>query len=172
MTTIVAVERNDRVIFGSDSQVTFGHQKAPLADAKFFTNGEYILGVAGYFEMLNILQNKELPDPEGSGADLDNFMSQVFSPHIAQLEVDGGMKQGSSVAIVSVRGRVYLAYLGQAPIRYNGGVYSVGSGSTFALGSLSTVKRPTERDVKRALLSASQNDIGTGGPFHVQTFRN
>lgn len=168
MTTIVAVERNDRVIFGSDSQVTMGSAKAPLADAKFFTNGEYVLGVAGYFEMLSALQSTVLPEPDG---DLDLFMSQVFSPFVAALETDRGMKSGSSLAIVSVRGRVYLQHMGVAPIRYSSGVYSIGSGSHYALGSLSVVKRPTERDVKRALISASQNDIGTGGPFHVRTFR-
>jgi ATP-dependent protease HslVU (ClpYQ) peptidase subunit len=181
MTTVIAVETKRGVIFGSDTQVTSGFQKSQLAAPKFFQKNDYVIGLAGVWEMFSVLKRSELPAVETD--DLDAHMREVFLPVANQLENEMLEKFGvpanhpnapHSSLLVSVRGAVYEVDLndGQAPWRKGSGYSAIGSGSRYALGSLGGARKLDLKAVEAALLAASRNDIGTSGPFIVKNFNN
>ena len=174
MTTIIAVETPNGVIFGSDTQATYGSSKNNLDHAKFFTNGEVTFGVAGSLELVQTLKYIELPDiPQ----DIDFWVNTTLVTGVVNMFI--GLAQKYDVTpnevgavIVSIRGRVYeISNFGEV-IRTTRKYYSIGSGSTWAESVLSTVKNPTVKDVKRALEHAALNDIYTSGPFHVELIKS
>lgn len=183
MTTIVFVETPAAVFAGSDSQVTSGHSKVPLADGKIATVGDFTFGVAGLFELLGRLQRAEWPAVEG---DTDAFVNDTLIPWLLEQQskifADFNISEDSdnpffqpprSAVLLSVRGRVYEIELvkGMTPVRNANGTYSIGSGSVYALGSLSGTSRRDKKAVLNALEAAAQNDIGTSGPFVVKTVK-
>lgn len=169
MTTIVAVENRDHILIGSDTQITAGYQSHGTESAKVFTNGEYTFGVAGRFRMLQAVKHARLPKIPEDLEDVDAFVSTILGPFINRLEKDAKCDPFESVYMTIIRGRIYLIDGDGTYVRNQKGIYSVGSGSTYALGALSNLERePTEADVLRALRAAEYNDIGTSGPFHIQ----
>ena len=183
MTTIIAVELKNRVIFGSDSQATSGYSKIHMDGGKIETVGEYTFGVAGVAELLLRLRRIEWPVVEG---DTDEHVHERLIPFLleqqSQIFKDFGISEEDdnpffsppiSSVIVSVRGRVYDLNLvkGLSPIRRAHGTYSIGSGADYALGALAGAQKLDEKAVLRALEAAARNDIGTSGPFTVKTIR-
>lgn len=168
MTTIVAVENDHKVLIGSDSQVTAGYQKGSLPYGKIFTNGPYTIAAAGRLRFLQALEHMELPEP--GSLSLDRFMSTVFGPtvHAAANKIAAGAAE-ESVAVVVIHRQVYVLHGDGSVIRNNRGHYSIGSGSEYALGSLSHIEGDaTKDDILRALRAAAQYDIATSGPFWVR----
>lgn len=169
MTTIIAVENSDHVLIGCDSQATSGYESNTLEGGKIVTNGEYVIGVAGRLRMLQGIQYAKLPDiPSGiSGSDLDDFVSTKLGPAIQKTEKRLDCAQ-QSIYLFVVRGRVYTLMGDGAFLHAPEKVSSVGSGSSYALGSLLSVAgEPKEGDVRKALEAASRKDIHTSGPFRV-----
>lgn len=168
MTTVVAVERSDRVIIGADSQVTAGSQKQTLETGKIVKKGEYTLAVAGRVRLLQALRHADLPAIETW--DIDHHISEVFAPRLAEISKKIELDPAESIVLVVVRRRVYVVYGDGTYVRNTNGVYAIGSGATYALGVLSGIDHlPAVTDVERALHVASQNDIGTSGPFTIST---
>jgi len=168
MTTIVAVETDDKVFIGSDSQVTAGYQKSSLPYGKIFSNGPYTIGAAGRYRYLQALEHMELPVPD-SGS-LDKFVSTVLGPYIKRKanEIENGIAD-ESVAIVVINKQVYEIEGDGCAVRNSSGHYSIGSGSMYALGALAHLDgNVTKNDVLNALRAAARYDIGTSGPFWVR----
>lgn len=170
MTTIIAVENSDHVLIGCDSQVTSGAEKTSLTGGKIVTNGEYTIAVAGRLRMLQAIQYAKLPMvPIGiSGSQLDEFVSTKLGPAVAKAEKKFDC-EGQSLYIFVIRGRVYNVAGDGCFIRSQENVYSIGSGSSYALGSLLGVDgEPAASDVLTALGVASMQDIYTRGPFNIR----
>lgn len=179
MTTVIAVERKDRLIFGSDTQATEGNHKHSVDGGKFIQTAGYTFGLAGIWEMFAKLKNAELPQLEGD--DVDAHMHRVFAPFVSNLQDelfdDFGIDKDSPFApgshlLVGYAGRLYDLRIGGTPIRTVDGVYSIGSGSRYAFGALAGSRRKDEKAVKHALESAARYDAYTSGPFYVETFWN
>lgn len=169
MTTIIAIEQKDRVIFGSDSQATMGLQQTPIESGKVFTRGDYTIAAAGTLQLLQVLKHAELPRVED--ADIDRHVSTVFIPTLHSLLAEAELKpEEAGLLLMAVKRRVYLI-VGGTYLRNASGVYAIGSGSTYALGALAHVSNPGYKDIEHALKVAAKYDIGTSGPFKVSFIR-
>lgn len=178
MTTIVAVERNDRVIFGSDTQATSGSTKKAMKGGKILESGPYVFGLAGLADMIHELHFTDLPPLETD--DVARHMHDVFAPYVSEVQNNLFEKLGipaqyqrdyGSHLLVAVNGSVFDLRIGGKPYQHEDGKYAIGSGSVFALGALAPVKNPGPRDVARALAAAAHNDIYTSGPFKIKTVK-
>lgn len=187
MTTIAAVQGSGWAVVGSDSQVTEDSKKFTLKKefSKLLRNGPYIIGVAGDLRAVNILtHNFSPPTPlRGVGEDeLDKFMATKFIPELKACFDKNFYKQdaeqGSSL-VVLLRGVVYEVGSDYDFIRDAGGVYSIGTGSAFALGALhalgqqgsNTLARAKER-VAAALEASCSYDSMTSAPITIVVQRS
>lgn len=176
MTTVIAVQKSDHVILASDSQATKGSQRVRMEDGKIRTNGEYTFSVAGLYSMIGALENADFP-PVDDSVPLRKFVSMQVAPLIRRIEKRELKNTGAppefqhmmqSTVVLVVRGQVFEIDNGVIGPKVQSGVYVTGSGSYYALGALSGVVSPSERDVYRALTVASSNDVGTSAPFMVK----
>lgn len=167
MTTIIAVQNSNHVIMGSDSQVTSGYEKSSLPQGKIFSNGDYTFGAAGRFRLLQMLQHMDLPSPDGGS--LERFMAVDLVPHIERAAKEQSAGFHESAILVAINGSVFEISGDGSVLQSGDGVYSIGSGSTYAKGSLSAVDgEPNVNDVRKALEAAARRDVGTSGPFFIR----
>jgi len=118
--------------------------------------------------MLQALKHADLPEVPKGETDIDKFVSRVLGPFVSKLEKEVDCK-GEGVYLFVLRNRVYLISGDGTYLRNSSKRYSIGSGSSYALGALYGIEgQPTKEDVFRALRAAAKNDVGTSSPFHVE----
>lgn len=183
MTTIAAVQGPSWAVIGSDSQVSDDNRiySLPGDFQKLSSNGPYIFGIAGDLRAVNLLVlDFDPPIPtRAKGVSLDKFMVSKFIPKLKQcFDSSSYGKDGEhgSIVIVCIDGVVYEIGQYYECIRDEHGLYSIGSGSQFALGAMHamlssrrgemTIDR-AESMVKASLGAASAYDSGTSGPFTI-----
>lgn len=186
MTTIAAVQGPSWVVVGADSQVSEDNKKYQLLPSfsKLVQNGPYLFGVAGDLRAVNILTHNFSPPSPGKarGDQLDKFMVSKFIPNL-KICFDNNFygKDGEhgSLLIVAIRGLVYEVGSDYDCIRDSRGLYSIGSGSPYALGALHA--RDTEKTrtlgharemVRGALMSSCLYDSGTSEPVTIVVQQN
>lgn len=171
MTTIVAAEiktkKKRKVVFASDSQVSYGARKESLPDGKIIRNGPIVFGFAGSVRVLNVLKHADLPKPPKSSKreDVERWAITKLIPamrHALKHEdaaeiVNSEINMGSSL-LVSVNNRLFEISSNFAFTVNDARVYSVGSGSSYALGALGAGADP-----ESAIRVASFFDVWTGG---------
>lgn len=167
MTTIVAVERADGVVFASDTRVSGG----PLSDGwvnKVVRNGPFVFGAAGYLRAIQVLKYAKLPmPPEKCGGDeVDRFVTKELVPAVREAFEEFNSKDTKSyegsIVLCSVSDRVYELTSDGAWSRNVSGVYAIGSGAKYALGALEAGAGPRE-----AIRIASVYDSGTNSDVHI-----
>jgi len=186
MTTIAAIQGDGWAVVGYDSQVTemvAGGRKfvLPKTSQKVVKNGEYLIGSAGSLRGLNLLANvfepPTLPQRLTKDETLDKFFCSSFIPALRNcFEENSFGKEGTqdSDILVIVRGKVYQIGSEYEWSPDQDGIYSIGSGSSFALGSLYTTslsKKISQEQarvyIKQALDISSKLDACTSEPFEV-----
>lgn len=169
MTTIVAVQKKNRVLLGHDSQATRQNgQKTKMRDGKLIQNGPYTFAVTGYADFIPLLEDADLPAPEG---DLRKFVRRVLAPELGRIEKEHYGSYSNALLIV-VGGEVFSYRGAQIDIAGAEGVYALGSGGSYAENYLLSLRRPIlSADVRRALVVASNRDAYTSGPFTVKEVR-
>lgn len=195
MTTILAVQGDDFVVVGADSQISsfddngYATQMGLLASdqSKVQIAGRFLLGVAGDVRAINIIQHAFTPPSIGkrvSGRNLDRFITKEFIPELRKrLETEGyaTSKDGSrdsspteATVVVAINAVVFVVDSDFGWTRNDSGIFGVGTGSTYGLGALAMGARGRSmsegdaiRLVKKALRVAEQFDPFTGGPFRV-----
>lgn len=186
MTTILGVQGNGWSVLGYDSRVsmlsTGRVYTLPEHESKVVENGEYLIGTAGDLRILNIVNYAfKPPAPPKSEHLLDKFMVSVFIPALRQCLEEHGitLKDSGSNAdiLVSVRGKIYEIGETFEWCSDTSGLYGIGSGAQFGLGSLYTslkdknevTPRMAERAVRKALEVSAELDSGSGLPVYVVT---
>lgn len=180
MTTIAAVQGSGWAVVGFDSRATTEDGRVytmSKSAGKLAKNGEYLLGAAGDLRAINILTYVfKPPAVPRANTNLNKFMTSVFIPALRTCFEENGLgKEGvqNSVIIVAVRGKVYEIgeqYEWCEDVR---GIYAIGSGGAYALGSLySTIEKDVDVEsakkfVKSAVEIAASLDPGTGSPVTV-----
>lgn len=163
MTTIVAVETPDGVLFAADTQATSGH-RAELGHRKVFANGTVVLGCAGAVRAADVLKFAELPScpKDLKGAKLERWVVTELVPAVQKalseagaLENDNGELHSNGAALVAVNGRLFEVGSDFSAIPSKQAV--LGSGSSYALGALRAGATP-----KEAVQIASHYDVYTG----------
>lgn len=184
MTTIAAIQGDGWAVIGHDSRVselnTGGRFfSLPSVTPKVVEIGDYLIGCAGDLRALNVVAHALKP-PAAPGRNLDKFITSTFIPHLKQTfdEHGIGTKESSPDVnlMVVVRGVVYEIGDSYEWCRDVSGVYSIGSGSAYALGSMITSKglkdftqQTAKRAVRKGIEVASQLDWGTAPPIVLYT---
>jgi ATP-dependent protease HslVU (ClpYQ) peptidase subunit len=181
MTTIAAIQGDSWAVIGADSQVTEENKKYQLPErfSKLVEVGAYYIGIAGDLRAVNVLKhNFRPPAPKRMTVEqLDKFMVSRFVPKLKScfdVNFYGKDSEHGSSLMVAVHGIVYEVGSDYDCIRDDRGLYSIGSGSQFALGALSALDSTTARTlgaakemVSSALSAAALYDSGTSKPITI-----
>lgn len=170
MTTIVALEEFDRVVFAADTRVSGYHLNDGWVD-KIVRNGWFTFAAAGLLRSIQVLQYAKLPVPPvvRDTDTVDRFVTKELVPAIKEAfeEADAGDAKDESVILAAVSNRVYMFYGDGSWTRSPSGRYAVGSGADYALGALEAGVSPEE-----AIRIASLYDSGTNSDARVVEITN
>jgi ATP-dependent protease HslVU (ClpYQ) peptidase subunit len=175
MTTIVAVQYEDKVVFVADNQVTgddgriYHHPKME----KVSERGEYLIAGSGEVGPCDIAQHLWTPPKPTSKdrQDIYHFMIAKVMPSLRKCLIENGHdfnegkgdgKEASSRFnfLIAVCGEVFDVADDCSIIMSADGIYGVGSGSSYAIGALHAGAKPL-----KALQIAEKLDANTSGPF-------
>jgi len=174
MTTIIAVQKDDSVVFGADSQTTapngriYSHDKM----VKISQSGNYIIAGSGECAPCDIAQHiwqppiptaKDLKDPyHFMIAKVIPSMKQCFKDNDYKLEDDSD--ETRFAFLIAINGTVFEIADDFSVALNRSGFYGVGSGSSYAIGALHAGATPA-----MAMKIAAENDAYTSAPFIWKT---
>lgn len=197
MTTIIGIQGDFFAVVCADSRVTevdsdgTATQSMSLKEMGFKVaqNGRWLMGVAGDVRAINILThafNPPTPPVNLRGRKLDHFVTTKFIPSLrACFDSEGysnPLTEGSthnaehsSVIMAAVNGTIYVIDGDYSWLSDSFGVYAIGSGAQFALGSLATAiptggkvgLRTAKQAALKAIAVAGRYDPGTAAPYQV-----
>ena len=170
MTTIVAIQYEDRVVIGADSQVTATRKYSHPRMAKITERNQYLIAGAGLSAACDIAQHIWIP-PKATlddRKDLYHFMiakvvpslKQCFKDNDFRLEGDKDEETRFSF-LIAIGGEVFDLADDFAISLDGSGHYAIGSGSSLALGALAH-----EATLEEALEIAASKDPYTSAPFY------
>jgi ATP-dependent protease HslVU (ClpYQ) peptidase subunit len=170
MTTIVAIQYEDRVVIGADSQVTSARKYSHPRMAKITERNQYLIAGAGLSAACDIAQHIWIP-PKATlddRKDLYHFMiakvvpslKQCFKDNDFRLEGDKDEETRFSF-LIAIGGEVFDLADDFAISLDGSGHYAIGSGSSLALGALAH-----EATLEEALEIAASKDPYTSAPFY------
>lgn len=90
MTCIVGIVSKGKVYIGADSLGSNDFKKVVRREPKVFENGDFLIGGAGSFRMLNLLRWKFNPPTVKDGDDLHKFMCTEFVTALSELFKENG----------------------------------------------------------------------------------
>ena len=170
MTTIVAVQSNDGVLFGADSQVTAsnGRKYSATRMVKITERNDYIIAGSGECAPCDIAQHIWIPPKPTvkDKRDLYHFMIATVVPSLKQCFKDNDYKvnpdddETAFSFLVAICGEVFEIADDFSISLDDSGFYGVGSGSGYAIGALHA-----GATVEQALTIAAMNDAFTSAPF-------
>lgn len=183
MTTIAAVQGDDFAVVAFDSMVSEAEEKIfilPRDLPKVVKIGDCILGAAGDLRAVNLISTYDLPVPEPHlhGRNLDLWVSQTFIPDLKDLFDEAGYEKdhehGSTILAV-LNCTIYEIGTLYEWLRDVRGVYSIGTGSPYAMGYLRGQGPGILKDfvsardaVVRAVELSVEMDPMTGGPVYFE----
>lgn len=193
MTTIVGIQGDGYAIIASDSRIASTDESGSIYQvttlsnrlSKVSENGRYIIGAAGDLRAINLLHhvfNPPVPGLTTSGSNLDRFMIKQFVPSLRScFDVAGynsankespNLAEYESTIIVAINGVIYIVDGDYSCLSDKMGIYAIGTGSAYALGSLHSLigkKELTITQAKniaiRSLGVAAKFDPYTGPPY-------
>jgi ATP-dependent protease HslVU (ClpYQ) peptidase subunit len=177
MTTVVGFKTADAVYLGADKRITNGGEIVEASFSKVFRriDLDMAFGVAGSIRVINVLKYGPL-DFSRSDEDEETIFNFTLSlqellDDLSLLSVDEGVSslEIGHIAIVYKNEMYSLDHMFSV-IRYNSKFFSIGSGSSYAMGALTTLenrKMKPEKMVKDALLVASRWDIQTDNAVEI-----
>lgn len=175
MTTIIAIQKRNEVLFGTDAQVTAGNRisKHPLM-AKIVERGPYIIAGSGEVAASDIIQHIWTPPtPKGNDwNDLYHFVISTVVPSMKQCFKDNEYKWNEVSEdddtrfsfLLAVGGTVFEISDDFSVGMDSTGYYGIGSGSDYAVGALHA-----GADMEEALKIAARLDAFTSPPFYYFT---
>ena len=174
MTTIIAVQHPDKVVFGADSQVTNGNGRVASHPkmVKITERGEYIIAGSGECAPCDIAQHLWIPPipTEKDKKDLYHFMIAKVVPSLKacfkdnEYKWDGDDDETKFAFLISVSGEVFELSDDFSVALDIKGFYGVGSGASYAIGALAAGAK-----IQSALKIAADNDAYTSAPFIYYT---
>ena len=184
MTTLVAIQLEDRCVIAADSQITEDNLRTiSTATPKIISIGKYLLGITGDSRPGDILAYNWSP-PSYKGADPIQWMGKKILPSIITAFKENGYDPYESTKekdsgfdyIVAFNGNVFHIATDLSFIQSDHGTYGLGSGGSFGLGylyglSISNLHRYPERHARRAVEIASVLDVNTHEPVQLVTQR-
>jgi hypothetical protein len=186
MTTIAAIQGADFAVVAFDSMVSEAEEKIfilPRSMPKVVKLDNCILGAAGDLRAVNLISTFPLPIPKPnlSGSELDIWVGRTFVSGLKDLFDSSGYEKdnehGSTIILIA-NFTIYEIGTSYEWLRDDRGIYSIGSGSHYALGYLRGLGPDVRRDfssaeaaVRRAVELAADLDPMTGGPIYSEWLR-
>lgn len=197
MTTIIGIQGDYFAVICADSRVTevdshgTATQSMSLKEMGFKVaqNGRWLMGVAGDVRAINILThsfNPPTPTASMRGRKLDHFVTTKFIPALRScFDTEGysspitddseHQAEHGSVVMAAINGTIYVIDGDYSWMSDSFGVYAIGSGAQFALGSLATaiptggkVGLGTARQAAlKAIAVAGKYDPSTAAPYQI-----
>jgi len=196
MTTIIAIQGEGFAVAVCDSRVSdvdqqgYATQIATVRESsgKLAYNGKYILGAAGDLRAINLLHHAFVPPtpaPNLRGKKLDHFITARFIPSLRELFETNGyanpqkessdhIAQHGSVILVVINATIYVIDGSYSWASDTNGLFAIGTGAQYALGSLRTQETKNKLTVNaskkmalKAIAIASRYDPYTGSPYHT-----
>lgn len=197
MTTIIGIQGDSFAVICADSRVTevdsdgTATQSMSLKENGFKVaqNGRWLMGVAGDVRAINILThafNPPTPPATLRGRKLDHFVTTKFIPALRScFDAEGYSNpltensvhhaEHSSVVMAAINATIYVVDGDYSWMSDSFGVYAIGSGAQFALGSLATAiptggkvgLRTAKQSALKAIAVAGKYDPNTAAPYQV-----
>ena len=170
MTTIVAIQYEDRVVIGADSQVTATRKFSHPQMIKVSERGQYLIAGSGLSAACDIAQHIWIPPKPTveDRKDLYHFMIAKVIPSLKQcfkdndFRLEGDKDEETRFAfLIAIGGEVFDLADDFAVSLDDSGHYAIGSGSSLALGALAH-----EATIEEALEIAASKDPYTSAPFY------
>jgi ATP-dependent protease HslVU (ClpYQ) peptidase subunit len=169
MTTIVAVQYEDKVKFGADSLITATRKYSHPRMAKITQRGQYLIAGAGESAACDIAQHIWVPPKPlvDDKKDLYHFMISRVVPSLKQCfknneyKWDSGEDEEARFAfLIAIGGEVFDIADDFAVCMDSDGIYGIGSGSSLAIGALKS-----GATIAKSLSIAASKDPYTAPPF-------
>jgi ATP-dependent protease HslVU (ClpYQ) peptidase subunit len=174
MTCIVALTDGKKVYMGGDSAAVEVDSNfvSSRIEPKVFVTGDYIIGYSGSFRFGKVVEYScELPRPEYR--DIHKFMNTKFVNAIREAveenKLDNSEDKDAAELLIGLHGHIFELnsdwHVGEDSNSYN----AIGSGSSFALGSLFSTRRikdPYAR-IKMALNASEAYSPYVRSPFTI-----
>ena len=174
MTTIVAVQYEDKVTFGADSQVTSptGRRSSHPLMVKISERNDFIIAGSGECAPCDIAQHLWIPPIPNNKDwnDLYHFMISKVVPSLKacfkeqEYKWDSDDDETKFCFLIAVGGQIFEISDDFSISLDSKGFYGVGSGSNYAIGALSA-----GATLAKALKIASDNDVYSSSPFMYHT---
>jgi len=175
-------EEEDKVWVGADSAGSDGELSFIRSDSKVFQAGEFLIGGAGSFRMIQLLRYGLTEENKGlahlkipkSCKDLQMFMVQKFIPLVKDVFEKGcyltkieGVDSMDGEFIVGVRNKIFSV---DSDFQVGGyeNYMAIGSGNHLCLGACKLAwdaGYPAEEAIREALEAASFFGMGVDKPF-------
>jgi ATP-dependent protease HslVU (ClpYQ) peptidase subunit len=193
MTTVIGIQGDGYCLLAADTRITatdsagIAYQIMSLKaeTSKIAVNGKYLIGTAGDLRAINLLThtlNPPICPPNLKGKKLDEFITNKLIPAIKQMfEQNGYTTNETNTPTKAEHDSELLIAVNQTLYHIDGdyswftdqtGIYTLGTGSPYALGALHnmpTPKNPAQAKTQaiKALTTASRYDPNTGSPYHT-----
>lgn len=174
MTCIVGVVGDDgRVWLGGDSAATNqAGDRTILKDPKVWVADNIAYGVCGSLKVIDVLAHVfNAPKYRGRGESSRKFLVANLAPAIKSalkkydaLTGDGHM---DGELLIALNGALYRVQANFQVIQSLTNYESIGSGASYAIGSLSATVGDSRDRVIKALDAATRHDAGVFPPYHV-----
>lgn len=169
MTTIIGIQRDDHCIIAADSRTTtdrgrpYSHQEV----TKITKRGKYLIAGAGGTQPCDIAQHIWKPPAVPTNTkDMYHFMITTVVPSLRECLKENGFVHDKDaddydfLFLIAINGTIYEIDDSYSVMLRDDGLYGIGSGSSYAIGSL--IEGATW---KKALQNAAKNDVYTAPPF-------
>jgi ATP-dependent protease HslVU (ClpYQ) peptidase subunit len=173
MSTVVAIVDKGKVWMGADSYATMisGERRRIICN-KMFINPPYLIGYVGSARVGQTVRSEYFKPPENIFEFPDALIKQFEKKGCLGTDSDDQTAVNSSNFLIATPDGKLFEILVDFQINEVKDFTGIGSGSTFALGSLYTTrkqKNPRKR-IMTALHIAGVYDIHTGPPYVVEEF--
>lgn len=177
MTCIVGIVQKGIVYMGGDSLASEPESmdKLPMKNRKVFHNGPFLIGACGSLRMAQILQHGLKPPPKPKLMEDMKFMATRFIDEVRAAFLnngygkirEGGDNEGGNF-LVGFGGKLYEVHNDFQVGEWSWGYASIGSGRSYAYGSLfMSENEAPELRITSALEAAAHFNAGVAPPFYV-----
>lgn len=173
MTTILAIQHKNKVVFGADSQVTAGNGRIQRHEemVKITQRGQFLIAGSGEVAPCDIAQHIwKPPNPKGNEwNDIYHFMVAKVIPSLKACFKEQEYKWDKDEEekfnfLIALSGQVFEIADDMSIALDSTGFYGIGSGSSYAIGALEA-----GATMEQALDIAARNDAYTSPPFLYYT---
>lgn len=177
MTCIVAIKEGKKVYIGGDSSAVKGDRKYRCKTPKVFQRGNFLIGGAGSLKVLQTMGYTATIPPIHENQDSLEYLINGFLPEVrnaidevGRLERTDNKESTLSEFLIGFRRRLFEISGDLSIIEVEDDYAAIGSGSSYALGSLYSTKdsdlSPEER-IQKALEVAYKHDPYVEPPFEI-----